>query len=392
MKPFSCTFPRTVRFGEGALDTVGTLAHDFGARAALVTGGRSLERNGTLDRIAALLRSAGVAFERVSVKGEPSPATVDSAVETLRSRTPLCVIAVGGGSVIDAGKAIAAMLTVEDGVSDYLEKVGTRTHPGTTLPLIAVPTTAGTGSEATRNAVLSSVGPSGFKASLRHENFVPACALVDPRLHVSVPPDVSAACGMDALTQLIEAFVSTAATPLTDALAWSGLEHLAPSLLAAATSEGGSVALRARMAYAAHMSGIALAHAGLGVVHGIAGAVGALVPIPHGVACGTLLAPATEVTIGRLAAAPGDTRWALEKYARIGRLLADRQETDTIRACRLLVDALRRWADALHMPTLGEYGLEPADAPRVALQSGSKNNPVALSVEDIAGVLNCRMR
>ena len=186
------------------------------------------------------------------------------------------VLSTGGGSVIDAGKAVSAMLRVEGSVAEYLEDVGTRKHPGTKVPFVAVPTTAGTGCEATRNAVLSRVGPDGFKKSLRHDNFLPDAAVVDPVLTLSCPPDITAACGLDALTQLLESFVSTKASVLTDVLALSGLEHIGNSLVPACTNSGQDIDMRANLSYAALMSGITLTSAGLGTVHGFASSIGGL--------------------------------------------------------------------------------------------------------------------
>ena len=217
----------------------------------------------------------------------PSPAHRAAGVDV--------VLAVGGGSVLDAGKAIAAMLGPGAGgtVTDHLEGLpGFRPYEGVPLPFVAVPTTAGTGSEATRNAVISRRGPDGWKRSIRHERMVAVDAVVDPDLLAGAAPVQIAANGMDALTQLLEAYTSTKAGPLTDALALDGLAAARDSLLAwhGEPDGPGAPAARSGMAYAALLSGICLAHAGLGGVHGLASPLGAQLPIPHGIACGATLA------------------------------------------------------------------------------------------------------
>ena len=193
-----------IRFGAGAVSEIPDIASRFGDRILLVLGGKSFSRSEQFIRLASVFLERHITWFSVSVPGEPSPELVDRAVAEYRDQGISVVIAVGGGSVVDAGKAIAAMLLQDGPVIEYLEGVGTgRKHDGRTVPFIAVPTTAGTGSEATKNAVLSRVGPSGFKKSLRHEAFIPDYAIVDPELALSCPADVSAACGLDAFTSCL---------------------------------------------------------------------------------------------------------------------------------------------------------------------------------------------
>jgi alcohol dehydrogenase len=254
-----------------------------------------------------------------------------------------------------------------------------------------VPTTAGTGSEATSNAVLSRTGPGGFKRSLRHESLYPDVALIDPELALSCPPDVSASCGMDALTQLLESFLSTHASPLTDALALSGLESAHDALPAVCGEKAGDVEARGRMAYAALVSGMALASAGLGVVHGFASAIGGLFDIPHGVVCGTLLAEATRANIARLEREEELGKGALRKYARAGALLSGRDGGDVREECGRLLDTLDAWTEELRLPRLGEYGLKEADIDTVLAGTSLKANPAALSRAELAEILACRV-
>ncbi len=385
------SLPRIV-FGAGAIQEAPRLVADFGTEVLLVTGASAVRKSGRWDALLTGLEAAGIGHRHVSMHGEPSPEQIDTILGLMRNQEIDVVLAWGGGSVLDAGKAISAMLPLEGSVFDYLEDVGTgATHPGDKTPFIAVPTTAGTGSEATKNAVLSRVGPQGFKKSLRHDRFMPDVALIDPELALTCPPPVTAACGLDALTQLLEAFVSTKASPLTDALARSGLAAVRDNLTRAFRDGAQDVAARGGMAYAALLSGVTLANAGLGLVHGLAGPLGGFFPVPHGVACGTLLAPANAATIRRLRETAGPAHPALAKFAEAGRLLAGRDERDSARAADLLVETLAAWTEELQVPRLSAYGITAADLPRLAAAGDNKNNPVALSAEERQAVLAARL-
>lgn len=391
MKPFDFYRCPRVVFGPGRISEVGPIAAGYGSRVLVVTGSGALERSGNWDKIAGYLAKGSLTFDRFTVEGEPSPDVVDRAVRQHRKQPPDVVVAVGGGSVVDCAKAVAAMLPLGESVTPYLEGVGDRDHPGKTLPLIAAPTTAGTGSEATKNAVLSRVGPDGFKKSLRHENFVPAWAILDPELTVGCPPSVTAACGMDAFTQLLESYVSPKASFLTDALALSGIEHLAPCLLPASTDRGDDIRFRSPMLYGAFLSGVTLANAGLGVIHGLAGPVGARIPMPHGLVCATLLWQACRMNIARIREHRGEQDPSLVKYARVGRILSGRPGTDVLAGCDRLLQRLEEWTVRLQIPRLGDYGLTEADLEPLAAQVGQKANPVQLDGADVVAMLRARL-
>ena len=228
-----------------------------------------------------------------------SPGLIDSVVRESSDKKYDLVVAIGGGSVIDAGKAISAMMYKTDSLTDFLEVVGHKEHPGTKLPFIAVPTTSGTGSEATKNSVISEVGKEGFKRSLRHDNIVPDIALVDPELTLSCSPEITAASGMDCFTQLTEAYISDKSNQYTDALAIEGLRSVKASLVKSYI-DGGDIEARTGMSFAALTSGICLANAGLGVVHGFASSVGGMYNIPHGLVCGTLMAVSNKINVREL--------------------------------------------------------------------------------------------
>jgi alcohol dehydrogenase class IV len=385
----SYQFYRTprVRFGAGVFAALAEEAARFGEKVLVVTGGSSLRASGRLDRLLRSLGERSLAHAVVETSGEPSPERVDEAVTAFGDQGISVVLAVGGGSVVDAGKAISAMLPCAGSVRSYLEVVGDREHSGEKLPFIAVPTTAGTGSEATKNAVLSSVGLGGFKASLRHDNFVPDLATIDPELALSCPPDVTAACGMDAFCQLLESYVSTKASPLTDSLAVEGLRQAAGSLVAVCTTGAGDLEARGSMAHASFVSGITLANAGLGVIHGFAAPIGGFFPIPHGVVCGSLLAPAVRVTIDKLREGEPEHARALGKFAAVGAVVAGGAPGDVAGGCNALVDWLYGLAEKLAISRLSDYGVSASDCDRIIERAGSKNNPVPLDRADMRRIL-----
>jgi alcohol dehydrogenase class IV len=291
--------------------------------------------------------------------------------------------------VLDAGKAIAAMLKTSGAVKDYLEGVGTQNPPGSTLPFIALPTTSGTGSEATKNAVLSEVGAQGFKKSLRHNNFVPDIALVDPELTLNCPPSITASSGMDAFTQLLESYVSTKANAMTDALAMSGLERIRKSLRKA-YEDSENIAARADVAYASLLSGITLANAGLGVVHGFASSIGGFFQIPHGVVCGSLMGPANHVTLEKLRK-EGNKTEVLAKYATVGKLFSKAAGKSEAYYADALITLIEEWTAIMKIPKLSAYGIGQEDVTKIVGATGNKNNPVALDQAELAAVLEARM-
>ena len=315
---------------------------------------------------------------------EASSAVVDAIVDSVRTGVD-AVVAIGGGSAIDIGKAVSAMLATEGSVEEYLEGVGTRTPPGAKVPFVAVPTTAGTGSEATKNAVLSRVGDGGYKKSLRHDAYVPDIAIVDPQLALSCPRALTAASGLDAITQLIESYVSRDASPFTDALALDGLAAAGRSFRRCVERGDADLEAREQMAYAAYLSGICLASAGLGTVHGLAGAAGAVAAVPHGAICGLLLPGVTAVGIERLRR-KRDSPGALSKYASVGVALtggpAGRPAGSLEDRLEALVRVLSEYASLSSLAPLRSYGLAQDDLTAIARAGGNKANPYEFSVEE----------
>ena len=395
LAPFRLSPLPELHFGRRTLHTLPALITRYGTRMLLVTGQRAFLDSTHWPTLSSALAEQGIRWSHVSISGEPSPQEVDRIVAAQRDADIQVVVAIGGGSALDAGKAVAGLLRSATSAMDHLEGVGRGLpYAGPAVPLIAVPTTAGTGSEATRNAVLSEPGPAGFKKSFRDDQLVARVAVVDPDLLAGCPTSQLAANGMDAFTQLLESYVSPNASPLTDALAWSGMQAFCTDFWTALDSDATRAAQGyPGIAYAATMSGITLAQAGLGAVHGLASPLGALFPIPHGVVCGTLLAEATAVNIAALREHSRDTL-ALAKYAQVGRLLASTPTLDDDAACDALVATLRDWTQRLAMPRLGEFGVSADDLNRVVAgaRGGSmKTNPLVLSDAALSELLTRRL-
>lgn len=390
IRPFAISRLPRIEFGAGRLASLPAIAAEFGQRLLIVTGGQSFQQSAHWDALRHGLQERGCRWDALRIAGEPSPDTIDQAV-TVWSRHPIdAVIGIGGGSVLDAAKAIAGLLKPGNSVMDHLEGVGPeRPYRGPATPFIAVPTTAGTGSEATKNAVLTRQGRDGFKKSFRDDSLMAAYAIVDPDLLASCPPDLIAANGMDAFTQLLEAYVSIRANPMTDALARSGLRAAIDGLLPWYRDGAAAVEGRTNMAYAALLSGICLAQTGLGAVHGLAQPLGSFFPIPHGVVCGTLLAVATRVNLAALESRdPGHP--ALAKYADVGRMLPRRAGLEDEPARAALLETLAEWTALLRLPPLASLGVAPDDYPRIVAHSrGSsmKTNPVVLTDAEIELIL-----
>ncbi len=378
---FEFASPTRILFGEKRLREAGELVASMGSRA--------LVAQGSSDRAAPLvemLRARGIATTALRVSGEPTISLIECGVESARAERCDVVVALGGGSVIDAGKAVAALLTNSAPLHHYLEVVGEgRPLTKRPAPFIAIPTTAGTGAEVTRNAVLM-VEEARVKVSLRSPLMLPAVALIDPELTYTLPPAVTASTGLDALTQCIEPFVTPYANPLSDAVAREGMRRAAGGLRRA-YADGGNVEARRDMAVASLCGGLALANAKLGAVHGFAAPLGGMFPIPHGVACARLLAPIVEANVRALEArAPGSP--ALERYEEIARVLtgdANAQAEDGVAWMGELVEAMA-------IPRLASYGVTDGDILRIVDQarraSSMQGNPITLTDDELTEALS----
>jgi alcohol dehydrogenase class IV len=290
---------------------------------------------------------------------------------------------------MDAGKAVSAMIPVEGSIRDYLEGVGEKKHPGDKIPFIAVPTTSGTGSEMTKNAVISEVGEQGFKKSLRHNNFIPELAIIDPEMMLSCPAELTAAAGMDAFTQLLESYVSIQANPMTDALALQGLKQIKKYLLRAYLEGEQNIEARAGMALAAMFSGITLSHAGLGLVHGFASPLGGFYHIPHGVACGSLMAPVFARTIDNLQDQAEHP--AIQKLLIVSKVFADFKYKKDSEYLQAFKEKLIHISKLLEVPLLSAFGLSEEGIQKVVERTSHKCHPVKLTSDQMADALRSRI-
>jgi len=368
-------------FGPGTLAEAGKLAGEWGRRATVVTG-RNPER---AQRLLAYFAAAGIATEVVTIDHEPSTDDVARGVAAARAFGADAVIGFGGGSAIDAAKAIAGLLTNDGAPLAYLEVVGQgRPLARPAAPWMAIPTTAGTGAEVTRNAVLAVPGR-GVKASLRSPHLLARVALVDPELTLDLPPALTASTGLDALTQLLEAYVCNRANPMTDAICAAGIPRAAQAL-PVACRDGHDRTARTDLALASLWSGLALANAGLGAVHGFAAPIGGLFPAPHGAICAALLAPVMAANIRALRSRAPQSP-ALVRYAEIARWLTVRGDAPLEQG----VEWVRSLVTALGIPRLSAYGLAPAQVPEIVARaqqaSSMKANPVVLTAEELSAAL-----
>lgn len=368
-------------FGPGTLAEVAPLAAEMGCRALVVTGSTNERAAPLLDR----LRKQGVDFVTFNVAGEPTTAVALAGVERAREAGCDFVIGMGGGSVLDTGKTVAALLTNGGEPLDYLEVIG-RGQPITrpAAPYIAIPTTAGTGAEVTRNAVLASP-EHRVKVSLRSPLLLPRLAVVDPELTYSMPPAVTASTGLDALTQVMEPFVSNQANPLTDTICREGMRRAARALRRA-YEDGRDAAAREDMALVSLLGGLALANAKLGAVHGFAGPVGGMFPAPHGVICARFLPHVMEANVRALQARAPDSP-ALARYDEIARILTGKPTAKAADG----VAWVQELCEMLRVPPLSEYGLAEQDFPAVVEKarhaSSMKGNPILLTDEELERIL-----
>ncbi len=365
-----------LHFGPEALSYLVQLVRKHGTRVLLLHGSRSWNLEETLSQ-------APLELTSWQIHGEPQADTIDGIIAECRLLQIEVVIAVGGGSVLDAGKAVAAMIPLTGSVVDYLEGIGTQKHPGTCTPWIAVPTTAGTGSEATTNAVLKGVAPNGehYKRSLRHPAFLPVAIFLDPALQIGMPLATTSACAMDALSQLLESYTSKNATPESDLVVSEGLRHAALGLLALERGQD-NLEMRSHLALAALCSGYGLSHAGLGLVHGLAGVIGGLHEIPHGVVCANLIAPAFSAVTDWVQIHPGkDSEVCLQKLAYAKACFARENPAE------MLPETLHRLARKFHFPKFSTFGITRADILHIAELGSNRASPALLTKEEILAVL-----
>ena len=374
---FEFAAPTRIIFGEGRLGEAAPLASTLGSRVLVVEGA-----SGRAEPLVRQLRERGLAVFTLGVSSEPTISLVERGAADARREQCDVAVALGGGSVIDAGKAIAALITNVDPVREYLEVIGkARPLTNRSVPLIAIPTTAGTGSEVTRNAVLMAE-EERVKVSMRGTLMLPTVAIVDPELTYTLPPAVTASTGLDALTQCIEPLVTPLANPLSDAVAREGIRRAAGALRRA-FHNGSDTDARRDMSIASLCGGLALANAKLGAVHGFAAPLCGMFPIPHGVACARLLAPVAAINVRALRARDPQSP-ALVRYDEVARVVTGNAGARAEDAAAWLSELV----EELEVQRLSAYGVREADLPRVTAAareaSSMKGNPIALTDGELA--------
>ena len=379
--PFEFRTADRILFGPGAIEQVGPFAAETGKRVLVVTGS-SANRAGPLLQ---QLTQHGLKCKRFSVTGEPTLETLRNGLDSVRRHDADLVIGFGGGSAVDAGKAISALADNRADVREYLEVIGPGrplTHPP--LPYVAIPTTAGTGAEVTRNAVIKSTREQ-VKVSLRSPLMLPTLAVVDPETTLTMSPAVTASTGMDALAQLLESFLSNRANPLTDALCREGLRRAARSLQRV-YHHPDDLPARSDMSLASLLSGMALANAGLGAVHGIAGPLGGMCSASHGVACARLLPPVMDANVKAITARHPDSP-VLARFQEAAQLLT----RSTAAGVQDGIEWLERVCDEFRIPSLSDCGFEKYRISQLVHQarqaSSMKGNPVTLTSEELEAIV-----
>lgn len=396
--------PGQIAFGWGRRSELGSIVAGHGSRAFVVSGSRTLEKSGRIGELIDLIQSAGCSCHHVAtISHEPEVADVDELVADLIRQDAGdgdCLVAIGGGSAIDLAKAAAALISNRRSstVRDFLEGVGAglaiETDP---IPLVAVPTTSGTGTEATKNAVISSYDPA-FKKSLRSPLMIPNAVLIDPELTVGLPPETTAFTGMDAITQLLESLISRRAQPVPQALSLHGLTLAIPAI-AEAVENGSSQPAREAMSHAALLSGLALANSGLGMAHGIAAALGVHARIPHGLACAVMLPHALELnrdtSVNNLAAAGRAMQQGIQNSSipdtSLRELALSCSLTSADEAADFCIRVIRSLCQRIRIPaTLTETGVRREQIPAIVASSRGNSmngNPRDIADEELTALL-----
>jgi alcohol dehydrogenase class IV len=369
-------------FGPGRISEAAPLAASLGKRALVVVGNNEQRASFLIER----LKASGVDSATFSVAGEPSVDTIVKGVKIARSQEQDLIIGMGGGSVIDSGKAIAALVTNRDDVMQYLEVIGAgKPFENPSAPYIAIPTTAGTGSEVTRNAVLSSP-EHRVKVSMRSSFMMPRIALVDPETTHSLTPEITACTGFDALTQLIEPYVCISPNPLVDGICREGIRRAAHSLFPA-YDNGKNADARNDMALAALFGGIALTNAGLGAVHGLVGPIGGMFPAPHGAACARLLPFVVEANVRALRARAPESS-SLKRFDEVAQVLTGKADAKAVDS----IHWLHSMCERMQVKPLSSFGMTREEIPSVVVRaqkaSSMKGNPIPLTEDELAWILS----
>jgi alcohol dehydrogenase class IV len=372
-------------FGPGTHGEFGPIAGELGKRALVVRGSNSARTKPLL----AILEAANMEYSCFEVRGEPTVEQMKDGVNQARQAESDLVIGFGGGSVIDSAKAIAGLVTNPGAILDYLEVIGKGKQLSVAaLPCVAIPTTAGTGAEVTRNSVLASP-EHRVKVSLRSPFLLPRLAVVDPKLTCDLPPSVTASTGLDALTQLIEPYVCIRSNPITDGFCIEGMHRVARSLRRA-HEDGQDLKAREDMALASLFGGLSLANAGLGAVHGFAAPIGGMFSAPHGAVCAALLPHVMDVNLRAMRERLKDSE-ALRRYDSVAAILTGSDKATAVDGIRWIGELCK----ALQIPGLRAYGVTETDiavlAEKAAKASSMKANPIVLTQDELTEALQAAL-
>lgn len=388
MFSFDLRMPTTVLFGSGKINMLPKALERFGKRILFLTGQASLLSSGKYEMITDMMKDNGLTYKNIKIVCEPTVEMIDGLCSELDPKDYDVIVAVGGGSVIDAAKALRVMLFEQGSVVDYIEGIGSQRLSGQRLPLIAVPTTAGTGSETTSNAVIARYGNEPFKRSLRHIRLMPNVAVIDPELTLSCSYPVTMYSGFDAFCQLIEAYVSADATPYTDILVVEGLTKLNESFADVCTKGGDDIILREKMSYASWLSGVGLQNSSLTALHGLASSIGGLYDIPHGEICAALIFEATLMNMRRVQFFEAYSE-SKAKYAQIGSILSgidySYDKADVL--LRAVSEYLQKITVKLKVPNLSQLGVKKDDFYKIVTNVRQNGNPVQLAETELTEIL-----
>ncbi len=390
VQTFTMAYLPRIVFGNGSLNQLPELLDAYGKHILIITGKRSFVDSSIGQTCLQHLAKSGFLQTVIYLEGEPSIDWIDEVVSNSREDKVDVVVGIGGGSALDAGKVIAALLKVPHSASNYLDNLHSSSFDSSaTLPFIAIPTTAGTGTEGTKSAIISVQGENSLKKVFRHEALTPSIALVDPDLLLTCTPKLIAVGGMSAFTQLLEAYISQNANPMTDALALSGLHYIRDNLLDWYHGDENQEAVRSSMAYAALQSGICLEQVGYGLIHHLALSLGALFSIPYSTACVALLLEVTIMNID-LMEQHDFKNPALQRYATLGKLMRGKQHMNDINARMYLIEVLRDWSTRMQIQRLSDYGINLSNIDKVVEYSDMsllQDMPISLSHTEITTIL-----
>lgn len=371
-------------FGENSVEYLKEILTNFdNPKILLITGSGKIFNNEHSQKLIDLLKKSSKTIYHEKIYNEPTIEDIDNLVNIYKEKEIDIVIGFGGGSALDAGKAVSAMLPLKSPIIDYLEGVGNKKHPGTKIKYIAIPTTAGTGSEATNNAVIMKPGEDGFKKSLRHENFIPDIAIVDPIFTITLPPEITVISGLDALSQLIESYTSTKSNLYICSIAETAIVEMIKNL-EIVLNESINIAARTILSYSALISGISLTNAGLGLVHGLASPLGHILNAPHGLICGNLLGPVNKYLIKK--AIETKNYNLLEKYIKISKGIFENVKND-----QKAIDKILEYFESV--PKI--YNLKPLKyfmndynlIKKLSEKFDQKNSPIDFTKEDVNNIL-----